>query len=92
MPDHFHLILHPSRRETGSVPLSEIMQAIKGATSHRINKLSGRTGSFWLEENYTRMIRCPVEYQWTWHYIRCNPIVAEFVERPEEWPWWWSRR
>ncbi|NLO08205.1 MAG: hypothetical protein GX131_20460 [candidate division WS1 bacterium] len=92
MPDHFHAVLHALRRDDGFVPLSEIMQGIKSSTAHRINKLTGRTGSFWLAEGYTRIIRCAEEYRLTYHYIRCNPIAAGFVELPEEWDWWWERK
>ncbi len=91
MPDHFHAILRPLARDDGFIPLPEIMHGIKSTTAHRVNRLSGRTGGFWLDQSYTRIIRCVGEYEETWHYIRCNPIKAGFVDRPEEWKWWWRR-
>jgi len=92
MPDHFHAILQPAGRDDGSVPLPEIMNGIKGSTAHRINRLRKRRGSFWLAESYSRIIRCSSEYDWTWHYIRTNPIAAGFVDLFHEWPWWWERK
>ncbi|MFP4250502.1 MAG: REP-associated tyrosine transposase, partial [Armatimonadota bacterium] len=92
MPDHFHALLRPLCRGDGAVPLSEIMQAIKSISARRINRLSGACGSLWLDDGYTRMIRCDEEYKETWHYIRCNPIKAGYVDIPEDWACWWSRR
>ena len=43
MPDHVHLLLSPLRREDGwPFPLVDILQCMKGATAHRINKLLRR--------------------------------------------------
>ncbi len=92
MPDHFHALLRPLPRGDGAVPLSEIMQALKSISARRINRLSGRRGSLWLDDGYTRMIRCSDEYNEMWHYLRCNPIKAGYVRRSEDWAWWWSRR
>ncbi len=91
MPDHFHAILHPRRREDGFIPIPEIMRMIKGVSARRINLVAGASGSFWLNESYTRIIRCGDEYRETFHYIWCNPVAAGFVDHPDEWPWWWSR-
>jgi len=49
MPDHVHMIFTPlvneQAREVHS--LGEIMDAIKGASAHKINRQLGRTGKVW---------------------------------------------
>ncbi len=89
MPDHMHMIIQPMPRDAGCVPLSEIMQALKGATSHRINRTLGRRGAFWQVESHDRIIRNGREYDDKWHYLRANPVVAGLVDRAEDWPWTW---
>ncbi len=50
MSTHIHAVFAPLPRDDGSVPLPEIMHALKSFTAHPINKLTGTTGSFWLDE------------------------------------------
>jgi Transposase IS200 like len=53
MPDHVHLLLGALRDERGwPIPLVEIMQSLKSATAHRINKLLQRSGPVWKEESF----------------------------------------
>ena len=91
MPSHFHAILRPLRRNGGAIPLPEIMQSLKGATAHHINKLVGVTGAFWMAESYNRIIRCSDEYGETFDYIWRNPYAAGLVDDPDDWAWWWER-
>ena len=44
MPDHLHLVLTPLSDPNGSISIAEIMQAIKGASAHRISRALGRKG------------------------------------------------
>jgi diketogulonate reductase-like aldo/keto reductase len=37
--------------------LREIMDAIKGASAHKINRQLGRTGKLWQTESYDRVLR-----------------------------------
>lgn len=92
MPDQFHALLEPRRRDDGFIPVFEIMGMIKGVSARRINQRVGRSGPFWRDGSYTRIIRCSDEYAETYHYIWCNPFAAGLVEHPDEWPWWWERR
>lgn len=91
MPDHFHALLHPASREDGSVPITEIMKMIKGVSARRINQTTSRNGNFWLDQSFTRIMRCRDEFRKTFHYIRCNPVNAGYVACPEDWQWWWER-
>jgi len=59
MPDHVHLILTPlndmTRLQVWSLP--EILDAIKGASAHMINRRSGRRGPVWQEESFAHVLR-----------------------------------
>ncbi len=91
MPDHIHLLIEPLPRGKGYVPLPEIMQALKGVTSHRINRRLGRRGPMWLDESYDRIPRHEQEYAQKMRYIRNNPVKAGLVEQVEEWHWVWAK-
>jgi REP element-mobilizing transposase RayT len=91
MPTHFHVLLLPLVRDNGFVPLSEIMQSLKGASSHAINKMLERRGSVWLPRSHTRLVRSEREHTNKWWYIRRNPVRAGLVDVPEKWPWLWPQ-
>ena len=60
----------------GGADLSQILQGIKGASAREINKLTGVTGTFWLDESYDRIVRSEKQY---WRFVRDiteNPIKA----------------
>jgi len=76
MPDHLHMLLQPVRRGDGFVPVGEIMQALKGASAHRINPLLGRTGPFWLDEYFDHEVRSDREYGDLKHYILRSILSA----------------
>jgi REP element-mobilizing transposase RayT len=44
MPDHVHLVMIPLADANGPISIAGIMQAIKGASAHLINKALGRKG------------------------------------------------
>ena len=92
MPDHIHALLRPLPRGDGFAPLPEIMQALKGVSAHRVNRLYGQSGAYWLDDGYTRFMRNDREYRATWRYLRDNPARAGYVGWGEEWPWWWHWR
>jgi len=91
MPDHVHMMLHPLQRGHGWVPIAEIMQALKGASAHRMNRLLGRHGPLWLDEYFDHEVRSDREYADLKHYIWCNPMAAGLVAHPRDWPWYWER-
>ena len=72
MPDHVHLIFTPlvneQRMEVCS--LAEIMDAIKGASAHKINKILGRKGRVWQTESFDHVLRCSESLDQKIEYIR----------------------
>jgi REP element-mobilizing transposase RayT len=91
MPDHVHLIIKPGVLESGKdCPPRKILQAIKGFSAREINKLRKIKGTFWLDENFDRIIRDHDEYLEKWNYIRNNPVKRELCEFPEDYSFLWE--
>jgi REP element-mobilizing transposase RayT len=82
MPNHVHLLLLPS------VPLPTITRWLKGSTANRANKLLGRIGeSFWQDESFDHWIRNNRQFERTIWYIEHNPVAAGLIASSELWPW-----
>ena len=91
MPDHVHLALVPICRAQGPIPIAEVMQAIKGASAHRINKLLNRRGKVWQEESFDRALRKDEQSQEKLYYMLENPVRAGLASNPLDYPWIWRR-
>ena len=90
MPTHVHLIFIPLRDDLGeSYTLAEIMNGIKGASAHSINKLLKRKGSLWQDESLDRFLRNNDELESKLLYLMINPVRARLVRRPVDYPWLW---
>jgi REP element-mobilizing transposase RayT len=90
MPDHVHLLFTPLRDEHGwPFPLAEIMQSLKSATAHRINKLLHRSGPVWQDESFDHVLRSDESLKEKAEYIRQNPVRRGLVEKPEDYRWLW---
>jgi REP element-mobilizing transposase RayT len=70
MPNHVHALVLPY----DSWELEEILQNWKSYSAHSINKLLRRSGRFWLDENYDRIVRTVVDLNRIRSYISDNPI------------------
>ncbi|MFP4249527.1 MAG: REP-associated tyrosine transposase [Armatimonadota bacterium] len=88
MPDHVHLMVTPMATEHGFHSLSRILGSIKGWTAHEINRSIGRRGALWQDETFDRVIRNDAEYRKRAYYIWMNPVEADLVADPRDWPWW----
>jgi len=95
MPDHVHLLFEPQIKEQDRDgqpvfwSLSEILQGIKSASAHNINKASGQKGHIWEKESMDRMIRGQSDMEEKFHYICRNPWDAGVVPATESYPWLW---
>jgi REP element-mobilizing transposase RayT len=79
MPDHVHLLLSPSRDENGwPFPLVDILQCLKSATAHRINKLLDNSGPVWEEESFDHVLRSDQSLREKCEYIRQNPVEGDW--------------
>ena len=57
MPDHVHLVLTPAPDGNSFFSVAEIMQGIKGASAHKVNRLLNRKGQVWQRESFDRVLR-----------------------------------
>ena len=93
MPDHVHLIFTPrvdhDRQEIWS--LARIMDAIKGASAHKINKALGRQGRVWQTEWFDRVLRSSESLDAKIAYVLGNPVRAGLVNVPAEYRWLWRK-
>lgn len=82
MPNHVHLLVLPH------VALPQITHWIKGRTAREANRLLGRTGEpFWQDESYDHWVRNEREFQRIVAYIEKNPVLAGLAATAEDWPW-----
>ena len=70
MPNHVHLLM----RTLGDNSLSAIMHSLKSYTAKEINKIRGRTGSFWAKESFDYIVRSYGQLEKFREYIKSNPI------------------
>jgi len=96
MPDHVHLLFEPQIKETGPDgrpvfwSLSDILQGIKSASAHNINKTFGQSGHVWEQESMDRLIRGESDLEEKFHYICRNPWDAGVAQMTEDYPWLWT--
>jgi REP element-mobilizing transposase RayT len=82
MPNHVHALWRPVR------PMTEVMRWVKGSSARRINRMLGREGEhFWQEESFDRWIRSEWEGQRILRYIEENPVKAGLVRHATDWDW-----
>ncbi|MBM3749295.1 MAG: transposase [Acidobacteria bacterium] len=82
MPNHVHVILEPR------IALPDILRWLKGRTSRVANRILGRTGKpFWQDESFDHWVRSGQELQQLIRYVEGNPVRARLVEAEEQWPW-----
>ncbi len=90
MPESVHLLLTPLRELDGHLySLVEILQGIKSASAHSLNRALGRSGPVWEEESFDHVLRSAESFKAKVEYIRQNPVRRGLVTRPEDYRWLW---
>jgi len=69
MPNHVHVLLQP----LGGVCLEEIMKPVKGISARNINRLLDRSGSVWMQESFSHIVRSLEQLKKFQRYIQMNP-------------------
>jgi len=82
MRDHFHSLLSPA---LGTLPIS--MQLIKGGLSYRAKKELGLNLEIWERGYVEHRIRDSNDYACHLRYIYQNPVRAQLVAAPQEYPY-----
>ncbi len=72
MPNHVHVLLQP----LGAVSLDEIMKPVKGISARNINRLLERSGSLWMDESFSHIVRSLEQLKKFQRYIGMNPQKA----------------
>jgi putative transposase len=80
MPDHLHVLLTPGE----AITIEKSMQMIKGGSAHRMGLERPNKLPIWHSGFHDRWMRDAEEYRASKRYIEQNPVVAKFVERPED--------
>ena len=82
MPNHVHVLWTPY------IGLSQLMRRAKGPTARWADKLLGREGQpFWQEEYFDRLVRSAAECEQIRRYIELNPVKAGLVAQAWEFQW-----
>ena len=91
MPDHVHLIVTPliDEAESAVSTLAEIMGAIKGTSSHAINRRLGQRGRVWQEESFDRVLRSSEKLDEKIAYVLANPVRKGLVAEARDYRWLW---
>ena len=93
MPDHVHMIFTPlvDRGAMEVCSLARIMDAIKGASAHKINKTLGRKGCVWQAESFDHVLRSSESLDAKIEYLLENPVRDGLVARSADHPWLWTK-
>ena len=93
MPDHVHLIFTPLVDHQGMevFSLAKIMDAIKGASAHKINRALGRKGRVWQAESFDHVLRSSEGLDAKIQYLIENPVRAGLVQERNEYLWVWTK-
>ena len=83
MPDHFHWLV-----ELQNSSLSVLMCKTKSRTTWAFNAMSGRNIRLWQKGYHDRAIRKEEDLQNIARYIIMNPVRADLVRRPHDYPLW----
>jgi REP element-mobilizing transposase RayT len=93
MPDHVHLIFTPLVDQQGMevFSLARIMDAIKGASAHRINRALGRKGRVWQAESFDHVLRSSEGLDAKIQYLLENPVRLGLVREWSQYRWVWTK-
>jgi len=83
MTNHVHLLITPA----GAAGIAKTMQAVGRSYVQYFNTTYGRTGTLW-EGRYKASLVDTEQYLLTcYRYIELNPVRAQMVDHPVEYPW-----
>src|SRR5713226_4227744 len=77
MPNHIHLLITPG------VPVSRVMNGLKGITAREANCILNRKGQhFWQDESFDQWVRSSAEFDRVQAYIERNPVTPSSLLEP----------
>lgn len=84
MPDHLHWLLQLAP----GASLPDVVQTVKGVSSHRINHFLQRRGAVWQAGYHDHALRDEEDIVGVARYIVANPLRAGLVRRLGDYPLW----
>ena len=82
MPNHVHLVFELI---VGNKGISKIMQSIKRISARKSNLLLNKSGIFWQDESYDRLVRDDKELYFIIRYVLMNPVNAGLTDEWHKW-------
>jgi len=83
MPDHIHLFCSPAQQPWESI--RQWMKYWKGEATKRWPRPQERP--IWQQDGWDVQLRRGESYSEKWSYVRQNPVRANLVKMPDEWPY-----
>ncbi|MFH1830655.1 MAG: transposase [Pseudomonadota bacterium] len=84
MSNHVHELY---RVPKNGFTIADILQAVKGHFALKFNKIFERSGHFWRNKPFYRIVE-DKEYAFnTCRYYHFNPVRAKMVNHPSKWPY-----
>jgi hypothetical protein len=71
--------------------LAEIMDAVKGSSAHKVNKVLRRKGTVWQAESFDHVLRSSESLDAKIVYLLENPVRAGLVGDWTQYPWLWKK-
>jgi hypothetical protein len=71
--------------------LAELMDAVKGASAHGINKMLGRKGRVWQTESFDHVLRSSENVDAKIAYVAENPVRRGLVKVSMDYRWVWRK-
>jgi REP element-mobilizing transposase RayT len=93
MPDHVHMIFTPlvDKQAMQICSLAEIMDAVKGASAHKVNRMLGRRGRVWQAESFDHVLRSSESLDAKIQYLLENLVRRALVADWKDYPWLWKK-
>jgi REP element-mobilizing transposase RayT len=93
MTDHVHMIFTPlvDAEAMEVCSLAAIMDAVKGASAHKVNKALNRKGRVWQAESFDHVLRSSESLDAKVQYLRENPVRRGLVGDWRRYRWIWTK-
>jgi putative transposase len=82
MPDHLHLFAAFSPE---AMPVSRWVKSLKNSLSKTLRQ-EGISAPHWQKGFFEHVLRSEESYAEKWDYVARNPVRADLVKGPENWP------
>lgn len=83
MPNHFHLLIE----QVGETSISKFLSRVFTSFSKFINLKYKRVGHVFQDEFKAVPVESNPQLMWNSAYIHMNPVVANLVDKPEDYLW-----